>query len=76
MNAGYLFHTKPFDRTEMNKTEIINDLVLLVMSYSLLTLTDFVRDIPTKIQIGYFMISLTIFTMVLNMYLISVNVYK
>ena len=46
------------------------------MSYSLLNLTDFVHDIPTKIQIGYFMISLTIFTIVLNMYLISINVYK
>ena len=62
---------KPLSDQKANWIEIYNCVTLLFMSYCLLTFTSFVNNPDTKYQIGFFVVFLTVQSLVINIYLVS-----
>lgn len=57
----------------MNRVEIFNEGATLLMSYSLLVFTDFVKDAKTRYQLGLFPIMIFLNNFGLNLFVI---IYK
>jgi len=64
-------HTKPYKLSANNRIEIFNEFNLLLVNYHLTCLTDLVQDGDTRYLIGWIMIIVTIFGIIVNLLLLG-----
>jgi len=62
----YLIQTKPFVDREQNVMDVFNELFLLMISYALFCMSDFVSDAKTKNMTGYFIMGVTFISIIFN----------
>lgn len=61
----------PLSDRRANWIEIYNCITLLCLSYCLLTFTPFVNNPETKYKIGFFVVFLTVQSLVINIYFVG-----
>lgn len=66
----YLFAVMPFKESFLNKLEIFNEVVTLIVGYHLLTFTEMNQDRFVKKILGYTMIGFCLFNMMVNLTLV------
>ena len=67
---------RPFIDPLLNRLEIFNELCILVESYHLIAFTPFVDDPAVQYNVGWSMIVVTIFNIVINMSVIAWASFK
>mmetsp|Transcript_19666 Transcript_19666/g.30381 ORF Transcript_19666/g.30381 Transcript_19666/m.30381 type:complete len:228 (+) Transcript_19666:5547-6230(+) len=73
MNIAYLmfiFHAQPFAQPNLNRLELFNEGVILMISYLVLGFTDWVINPNTKYHLGTMMVYLILFDIGINIALI------
>ena len=63
----YLCVVKPFDSKKINYNEIFNEICILIASYHLFMLTDFVATADLQYNIGWSLIAITSTSIVVNL---------
>jgi hypothetical protein len=61
----------PYSDRSANQIELFNETCVILINYHLICFTDFVLDLEKKDQVGYSLIAVTIFYIVVNLSLIS-----
>jgi hypothetical protein len=69
----YLVHSMPFETKARNIIELLNELTILIASYLLIPFTDLVDDIHAKYLFGWLLIFLTIFNMLINFVIVTIQ---
>jgi Zn-dependent protease len=70
----YLVHFHPFFNKTVNKLQVFNEGIYLLISYHQLMFTDFQRDIDTKIRAAWSMVALALIQLVIpNIFLVVTN---
>jgi len=64
---------KPYKLPFFNKLELMNEFTVLVINYHFLCFTDFVSDLPTRIVVGFSLITATGYVIVANIGIILVD---
>jgi len=64
---------RPFKLPFLNKMELMNEFTVLIINYHFLCFTAFVPDVPTRIIVGYSIISITGYVLVVNIGIVLVQ---
>jgi hypothetical protein len=63
----YNILVKPFEEPKMNRLEIFNEVCILAAAYHLFLFTDYIESPEFRYMIGWSIISITTFNIVVNM---------
>ena len=69
---GYIGGERPYVSPFSNKQELLNEMIVLVAAYPLLTFTDFVWELDTRIDNGFFIIGCILLNIIANMIVVIV----
>ena len=72
----YVIYIKPFETRLLNTMEIINESSILVAAYHLFAFTHFVEDPEMQYKVGYSIIAVTIFNVLVNMIVMIAASFK
>ena len=62
---------EPLSSRHQNRVEIFNNFMILVMSYCLISFTDYAPDPEARYTMGYGLVVLTIFNIVVNVWIVG-----
>jgi len=72
----YLVHFHPFFDHFINKLQVFNEGMFLIISYHQIMFTDFQPDIPTKIRASWSMIVIALIQLFMpNIFLVVTNIW-
>ena len=63
---AYVAGIRPHARAAINYQEIINEITVLIASYPLLIFTNWVWDMDTRVNAGWFLIACIMLNVILN----------
>ena len=63
---AYVSGIRPHARATINNQEIINEITVLIASYPLLIFTNWVWDMDTRVNAGWFLIACIMLNVILN----------
>jgi len=72
----YIQFTKPFEEPFLNHLETFNEVTVLVASYHLLCFTEYMNDPPYELKVGYSLIAITCFNILVNIIIVVMNVVQ
>jgi len=72
----YNTNFRPYLDSQLNVTDFVNDMVVVVFNLLMFCLTDFVSDPITKMTVGSWMIYIIIFMLGQNVVIIFYKVFK
>lgn len=70
----YLIAVMPYEEAFLNKIEIFNELVTLLIGYHLLTFTEMNQDRSVKNHLGYTMVGCCLFDVLVNLTLVTKSI--
>ena len=77
---SYVAYVKPFNSSNMNLQEILNEVTILLSCYALFTFTEWVPDMDRRIEMGWFLLALigmSLLTYITIMTVVGIsNTYK
>ena len=72
----YLVMSKPFEENLMNKGEILNEIGILLVSYSLPWFTDYVVDAEQEFDLGWVVVAVVLLVVLANMVLFGIALVR
>ena len=71
-----MVHVKPFVKRKVLYFEVFNETTLLTCSYFLLILSDSFMDSTTQNDVGWYMVAVTLFNIIVNYLNLLLSVFK
>jgi hypothetical protein len=63
----YIIKAQPFESKKLNGFEMFNELTVLLISYTMLLLTDFYPGLIRQYNVGWFLVLVTLLNILINM---------